>query len=523
MLFMVGVHEKEDKTGEIIGFRLLNIHTGDIVNITHDKLINLINSRRIIVENLYLNSNKNRVEECGGKMEEYPRIIGGREYHSKSMVIVRMNREDDIICATVSGILYNIGKLGMSNIENYKFKLVNQYILRGGLIVRGGKALEVDDYTNDSTGDSIKRYNNKCSLLGYKVPMIKNVGGNITLIAVDSSIESMVIPKFVTHIGDYAFEKCWNLKTVDLHDNIKYIGNYAFSWCNELKFIEIPESVREIGVGAFSCSGLEEIKIKANIKEIMDSTFERCRSLKEIKIPDTVKFIGAYAFMACVRLKGIHISNQVKQIGNRAFFASGIAEAVLEGDLEELSEGIFSECNNLNRVKIKDTIKIIGDCAFSFCNSLNRIEIIGKSQLINIELPSKLEVIGDEAFDKCSEIDYIVMPDTVKELGNNAFLDCTNLKSVRLSDNIEVIKRFTFNSCKELQSIDIPGSIKQIEDNAFSCCASLKDVIVRNKNIIINEDAFDGCTNLSNNYIKIADEHGKLSEVSLSDIYDRNM
>ena len=82
--------------------------------------------------------------------------------------------------------------------------------------------------------------------------------------------------KKVVEIGDYAFECCYELKSVSIPSSVYYIGRFAFQYCRNLESIIIPSSVNSIGISAFSeCKALKDIYCQAvNVPETHSSAFD---------------------------------------------------------------------------------------------------------------------------------------------------------------------------------------------------------------------------------------------------------
>ncbi len=81
-----------------------------------------------------------------------------------------------------------------------------------------------------------------------------------------------------------------------------------FSGCGKLRSILIPDSVREIGSGAFSsCSGLEQVRLPANLTVIRSDILKACTGLRQIVIPNRVKSIESGAFYGCVSLTDVQM------------------------------------------------------------------------------------------------------------------------------------------------------------------------------------------------------------------------
>lgn len=113
--------------------------------------------------------------------------------------------------------------------------------------------------------------------------------------------------KKVVEIGDYAFECCYELKSVSIPSSVYYIGRFAFSNCRLLEEINIPNGVEAIKVSAFmECRNLESVKIPNTVTSIKHRAFQNCRNLESIIIPSSVNSIGISAFSGCKALKDIY-------------------------------------------------------------------------------------------------------------------------------------------------------------------------------------------------------------------------
>lgn len=122
-------------------------------------------------------------------------------------------------------------------------------------------------------------------------------------------IRSVVLDNRITHIGDYAFDKCTNIESVRYTG---YTGNAG---------VALPESVTTIGVHAFSDTGVTgTLKLPEHLTEIDSSAFYHCGKLNgELKLPDTVKEIGGFAFNSCGFTGKLELPASLEKIGNDAF------------------------------------------------------------------------------------------------------------------------------------------------------------------------------------------------------------
>lgn len=82
-----------------------------------------------------------------------------------------------------------------------------------------------------------------------------------------------------------------------------------------------------------------------------------------------------------------------------------------------------------------------------------------------------------------SDIETIIVPDSVKELEYDSFGMCPEFKKIVLPDSLICIGNEAFEGCYDLESINIPKNVERIDDTAFSCCRSLNSIIVAEENM----------------------------------------
>ena len=169
------------------------------------------------------------------------------------------------------------------------------------------------------------------------------------------------------------------------------------------------------------------------------------------------------------------------------------------------------------------SVTSIGERAFEWCSGLTSVTI-----------PNSVTSIADYAFASCSGLTSVTIPKSVTSIGVNAFSNCSGLTSVHISDiaawcnidfsnhtsspfyyahhlymngeevkdlvipnSVTSIGRYAYINCSGLTSVTIPNSVKSIGVNAFDGCSGLTSVTIPNSVTSIGDYAFEGCSALS--------------------------
>ena len=270
-------------------------------------------------------------------------------------------------------------------------------------------------------------------------------------------------------MADYAHVDRTDCSNTPWTERIHWASPYF--GCNKLI---IEEGVTHIGSFAFFSLGFSEVVIPSTVKSIGDSAFERTK-LTSIVIPDTVTKMGNEVFKDCTKLTSVKLSNSLTTLGtglfkevpvasidipasvksmNGTFQFSGIESVVIPKGITEISDYTFWCCKNLKTVVIPDSVKSIGENAFERC-------AITEIRLENIES------IGVSAFQECKDLKCAILSPNLKSLGNHAFSRCSALEYVYIPSTIKTIPDFAFADCA-LKSVVLPDSIESIGNSAFS-------------------------------------------------------
>ncbi len=371
----------------------------------------------------------------------------------------------------------------------------------------------------------------------------------VTLVVIPDEINGLPVKE----IGDYAFEYCGSLKSIEIPDLVTSIGDGAFEGCSSLKSIEIPDSVEIIDQCAFNdCESLETITVSkgnevyhsndnclietatktlvvgckysvipsdGSVKIIGKSAFAHCDSIASIKIPDSVTDIGDCAFKSCSSLTSVELPNSVTYIGYEAFsYCDSLTSVKIPNSVTSIGYRAFDNCHSLKSIEIPDSVTDIGDSAFSYCDSLTSVKIpssvtyIGAGafehcgSLTSIEIPNSVTYVGDGAFEGCSSLKSIEIPDSVETIGQYAFYDCESLETITVSKGNEVyhsngnclIKTVTKTLIQGCNNSVIPsdGSVTAIANCAFRYCSGLTSIEIPNSVTYIGAGAFNYCYGL---------------------------
>ena len=375
------------------------------------------------------------------------------------------------------------------------------------------------------------------------------------------------IPNTVTYIGQYAFQGCSGLTSVLIPNSVTYIGYKAFADCSGLKksaypssidnpfstgiavgyptdgIIEdgyiwnedktglyyvplsvegeytLPESVASIGKNAFTGCGLTTVNVNSAVVPMMDSQafaglYDNCL----LNVPDnlfadymttsnwhlfeninggssldngnfkyrtnpgdaTAILVGpAKSMTEATILAKVSLDNKmytVKAIGVGAFKGQNLTKVTFRDGIEIIADKAFYQ-NDLRELVLPESVKSIGDYAFA-----------ENTNLASATIGSGVETIGNYAFRK-DALAKITIPASVKTIGDYAFAENTNLASATIGSSVEAIGDYAFYK-DALAEITIPASVKTIGDYAFAENSKLASVTIGSGVETIGEYAF---------------------------------
>lgn len=316
---------------------------------------------------------------------------------------------------------------------------------------------------------------------------------NITSITIPSSITTIALGRRTG--SDNAFYGCGNLSSIKVSEDNPYFSSFCgvlydkamtkvlFAPAGLMGEITIPNSVTNV----YTASGCE---------------FGYCHSLTRINVENN----------------NINYSSQDGVLYNKdkteIICAPGglIGSITIPNSVTEIRQATFYEHKGISHITIGNNVTSIGDNAFAYCTNLesvtfavdSKLTSIGReafhySGLVSINLPSNLTNIEYRAFEYCGCLTDITIPNSVANIGTDAFRNCSRLMRVVFDDGSKLtcIESGTFYDCSSLTTIEIPNSVASIEGCAFCWCSKLDNISIPNSVTSIGGYAFAHCDHMT--------------------------
>ena len=360
------------------------------------------------------------------------------------------------------------------------------------------------------------------------------------------------IVSFGTLINTIPDNLCMNttsLQKIELQSvkaSLRTIGKNAFKGCTSVEEVTIPKGILTVSNSAFEgCSGLTDVTIAA--KTINAKAFAECKNLKAVKMEEGVTTIQGMAF-ANTQISAVTIPSTLTTAGTtkegtieKGPFA-GTMIATVHGQTEDSTEAqegatilpetkkipdnLFLGCTSIIDVQIPETVTEIGQKAFKDASSVENVTFAVNTETGKVK---GVEKIGISAFDGCSSLQELVLPETVTEVLQGAFANEGALVKADMSRAASLKKwdKESFKGDTALAEVVLPtaGGITAIPDGAFAGCTSLtgenlkipknivtitanafkesglKKLYIPNQVTMIGASAFEACKNLEDVHI----------------------
>lgn len=175
---------------------------------------------------------------------------------------------------------------------------------------------------------------------------------------------------------------------------------------------------------------------------------------------------------------------KVSEVGNHAFKGCvGIEKIVVSEGIEVLGNGVFINCKELKEVVLPRTLRRIGTSDPTGCpkilGTMTKLEgTFEYTALEEVVIPDSVKYIGEYAFANCSRLQRVVLPDGLKEIRENTFCWCKSLREVVFPEGLKVVGMEAFEGCEALQSVTLPEGVSSIEQGAFAGCRNLESIYI---------------------------------------------
>lgn len=329
---------------------------------------------------------------------------------------------------------------------------------------------------------------------------------------IGGGIENIKLPESLEVIGSYAFANNYGLKTITMGNNVKKISDYAFAiqadtkhegmgneWISKVSNSEDPFNDQKLL--AYSAS-LTDVNLSKSLIDIGECAFKTNTKLSTVtfngavkregvlELPSSVKNIGNNAFSDCVRWQfdidadedGVINSNDYKLYGLSSIDLSNLV-------LDTFGEGVFENDCMLESAILPKTLKTIPSNLFRITDYEYKVIKEGEKPDVkitklpgvrNVTFPDDIEVIGESAFEGCTNfiykgeiyeetinkvtVKYDKLPETLKTIENKAFMGCYSIGKVAMNENLISIGEEAFRNCSVLDLNTDESPIKSFED-----------------------------------------------------------
>lgn len=335
-------------------------------------------------------------------------------------------------------------------------------------------------YNCSVCGDNyVDNYTNATGSVG--LAYTTNSDGTLTISGIGTCTDSEIViystnadGKSVTAIAANAFAGCTTVKSIELPASITSIGSGAFAGCSALQSITVDDkntAYSSVGGVLLNKAGTQIVAYPVGLPNT------------EYTVASTVTDVLPSAFAGCTKLTQFKLQDAEK---------SGME--VVDGVLyKKDSEGystllVYPAGKDVTSFSLKTKTVTVSDYAF-----------YGVTKLVTVDLTSAtyLATIGNHAFENCTGLVAVTLPNSLTKLGEYAFSGCSNVKTLDIGNSLQQLGAHSFESCTGLATVIIPAQVTKIGDYAFYSCTGLKTLVIGSGVKSIGENAFVLCTGLA--------------------------
>lgn len=310
-----------------------------------------------------------------------------------------------------------------------------------------------------------------------------------------AAFTSVSLPATLTRIGDGAFLGCAYLESVRIPDSVETVGARAFALCGSLMRVTLPASVKTIGEETFlGCELLSQINLE-NVEEIGNYAFYSTLALGTADL-SSVRTIGEYAFYNSA-VGGDITAAALTSVGDYAFVNTTLAsfsapvlarigyaafmgnvylrEFTLSSSLESIGTLAFNLCPSLESFsfmqggdkvfdgKINDYAQLIDGILYTTTaeGKLTLTSVPGGKDFETLDVAEGTELIALAAGNGNPNVTKVVLPDSLKLIGNFAFYGYTGLQTVEFRSVTAPVLEAEYAT---------PFNLYQINSNYYNLC-----------------------------------------------------
>lgn len=243
-----------------------------------------------------------------------------------------------------------------------------------------------------------------------------------------------------------------DIKKIVLGSSVQFIGEYAFANCTEVKEVTLGSTLFRIGQSAFkNCSKLEKIDFPKRLAVIQSKAFDGCKQLTRFTFSGEYPTIEADAFRKVSATAYYPHSDStwdpIISTPTSHQFGGFITWKVWSGNSEDDPEAKSGTCGDGVTWELQtDLLKINGRGTMNDWTDPMACPWYNYRKIIKyISIGSEVKNIGQNAFSNISNLSKMEIHEKIKSIGGKAFDQCTSLKKVEFKGALPTISSDAFN------------------------------------------------------------------------------
>ena len=320
------------------------------------------------------------------------------------------------------------------------------------------------------------------------------------------SLQRIVLNEGIKNIEDGVFEDLDSLLEIILPESLVRIGANAFAGCDSLAELRIPDGVESIGANAFSdMRSLAGLQLPATLVELGSGVITGFNRIGSLALPEGLTQFPENCFTGSYGLTALYVPSSV--VNFPEFIPEWIVVYTPQGSPAQMwaeKQGLsVTACDSADAmpqisVGLEDQFYYVinGDEAIlvntdpdvQYINvpeafegkplTTVRYAFYDDDTVVYINVPEGVTAIGDYFCYNCDSLEQVVLPSTLKKIGNEAFQYCTGLKELVLPDGLESLGRTFASSCSSLASVTLPAALTEIPEDFMQYDTDLASLVI---------------------------------------------